>query len=188
MPRVQIFQLNIGTERLGWEFNFPEPLRLAPGAHVAPILRSKLRSFPVLAPSHGWPDDTEMLRPPDWTWRINPVQDERPDDDRPVAARPEPLGGELDETDIIDSYRRIAVRHAKQLNKMNHSRQLFFANNLGLVTFSESPNGRLSAQQELYAVSDESDEGEQAEVYTTYIVALDIADDAEDKPTIGSGV
>jgi hypothetical protein len=182
----RIIRANIGTERLGWNENSPKPLLIPPDveAEIVPALRSKLKQIPVMVPTHGWPEGTTVnpAHLPDWSWRVRVVRDKRPDKDRPVPAQPEDLHPGEPDADIeanIDGYRRVAVRHAKQLEKLNNSRQILFANNLGLVKF-ENRDDILHVVHELYTVHPAAEIPEKPELYTLHVVALH--NPLEDRP------
>jgi hypothetical protein len=136
----------VGAERLAWAKGSPSPLTLKAGGTISPRLRSLLRKSPLLLPTRGWGDAVENpggLRP-DWAWRVSPIVDTRPDKDRPPMARPASLFPDdttKQEQDIaranLDGHHRVAERHARQLQRLNNSRQLLFAPALGIVSFEK---------------------------------------------------
>lgn len=146
----KIIRADIGTERLGWDVRNPEPLTFPENVEIASSLLSRLRHEPVLIPGEGWPDNTMINRPPDFQWRAKELRDQRPDDQRPEAAKLDPLNEtNTDITPNLDAYRKVLVRHAKQLTQMLNSRQILFANNVGRVRF-EKDGETVVAIQELY--------------------------------------
>jgi hypothetical protein len=146
----KIIRAEIGTERLGWNVANPTPLTFPADAEISSSLLSRLRHEPVLIPGEGWPDATTINRPPDFQWRAKALRDQRADGERPDAAKLDPLNpANTDVTPNLDAYRQILVRHAKQLTQLLNSRQILFANNLGLVRF-ENENETLVAVQELH--------------------------------------
>jgi hypothetical protein len=173
----------IDAERLAWDQDLPDTLAVPEDGHVPPALRPKLATSPVLVPTHGWPEGATLARPPDWSWRMRVVVDERPDAERPEPSRLLGLDGEL-EGDFDEGYRQIAARHASQLKKFNHSRQIIFANNLGVVRFLGEAD-TLTAVHELLTVHPEAADPRLPEVYARHEVALGAT--AEEPPTITSG-
>jgi hypothetical protein len=102
----QLIRLNLGTERLGWDQPLEDMVLLPEGTteqDLLPIMRSRLGAVPVRLPTWGWLDlnDPERpetfdplkssrlnpARPPDWRWRVKPLIDQRPDDERPEPIR-----------------------------------------------------------------------------------------------------
>ena len=98
----QLIRLGLGTERIGWDQPADDLLTFPPGkglADLTPVMRSRLRNVPVAVPSWGWPDlndpdhpenfdetlATRLRKPPDWRWRVKPLLDLRPDDERPAG-------------------------------------------------------------------------------------------------------
>jgi hypothetical protein len=175
LPFMQhVVAAGIGVERLAWDKSAADLLTVPPGTIPKPALRERLKQSPVLLPTEGWPGGTaeNPARPPDWTWRAHIVRDERPDAARPESARPSPLVPPGDVLLDVEGYRRTAVRHVKQLDHLNHQRQLVFASNLGRVRF-ERPGGTLTAVQELFAVHPDAAEPERPEIHTRHVVALE---------------
>ncbi|MCP5093225.1 MAG: hypothetical protein GY949_20120 [Gammaproteobacteria bacterium] len=160
----------IDAERLAWDQDVPDTLIVPQGGNVPPTLRPKLAFSPVLIPTHGWPDGTDIARPTDWRWRMKVVVDERAEEERPEPSRLVPLSGELG-PDFDAGYGEIAARHASQLEKANHTRQIIFNNNLGVVSFAGE--GRtLTAIHELYSVDLEAADPRLPEVYARHEVPL----------------
>ena len=174
------------VERLGWDDDSPDVLKLPPNVDILPPGRDKLRTSPVLLPSVGWPDGTKTARDPDWTWRFLLSTDKRALKDLPELARPAPLDDAKPDADIavnIEGYRAVAKRHALQLDKVSYTRQVLFESNIGVITFDTS-NARLTVKHELHA---KPPAATKAEVYTTHTVVLSPAtsDPVEQRPTIG---
>ena len=175
-----ILALDSPLTRLGWFENDPTPLTFPAGANLLTSARAKLEISPLLLPNRGWPEGTTVQRTPDWAWRVAICEDQRPPNQVPSGARPaafEPAG-DLNEPLGIDDYRQVALRHARQLAKVSHTRRVLFASNFGLVSFKQDANG-LTARHDLYAAPT----GGTAEVFTSHTVALDVP--PEPMPTIG---
>lgn len=143
----RMIRSNIGANRLAWEKESKNGLDFPPSANVSPRLRARMAKSPMLLPTRGWPKDTKIAQPPDgqppdWRWHVEILRDERPDDERPVPARPFTLfPGDQAKKDAdigipdVEGYHRVANRHVRQLERLNNSRQILFQNNIGLVTF-----------------------------------------------------
>jgi len=151
----QVLRSDIGAERIGWDKNSPPPMIIEDDSSLVPALKSKLKQTPVMLPTHGWPEGTKINKDhvADWSWRVTPIIDKRPDQERPEDARPLPLFDDpkQDIENNLDGYRRVLRRHIEQLQKMNNSRQILFSNNLGVVHF-EMQNDNLVAVNDLYTV------------------------------------
>jgi hypothetical protein len=185
LPFMQhVIAHNFAAERLGWDQRADDLLRLPTGKVARPGLRDRLRRSPVLLPTEGWPDGTVInpLRPPDWSWRLEVVRDLRPDAERPEPARPSPLVPPVDVTPGLDGYRRAAVRHAKQLDNLNHARQILFASNIGVVGFERPTDTELVARHELFAAHPKAAVPERGEVHTLHRIALDPRPGAPPEP------
>jgi hypothetical protein len=100
------------------------------------------------------------------------VRDQRPDAERPAAARPSPLVPGGDVLLDVDGYRRAAVRHVKQLDNLNHGRHLLFASNIGRLRF-ERREGALVAIQELFAAHPGAEVPEAPEIHARHVVLLE---------------
>jgi hypothetical protein len=178
-----IERLGAPTELLGWDKGSPTPLEFPPGVDLLPPGRARLRREPLLLPTRGWPAGTTVGRAPDWSWRFRLSRDERPPNELPEPARFAPLDPARPTDDIavnIDGYRKAAERHAKQLDKVSHTRQALFESNIGIVTF-ERKDGRLVARQELHA---QPQPASTPAIYSMHEVVLEAAatDPAESKP------
>lgn len=178
-----IERLGAPTELLGWDEGSPTPLEFPPGIDLLPPARSRLRRQPLLLPTRGWPAGTTVARAPDWSWRFRLSRDERPPNELPEPARFAPLDPERPTDDVvvdIEGYRKAAGRHAKQLDKVSHTRQALFESNVGIVSF-ERKDGRLVARQELHA---QPQPATTPAVYSMHEVVLEAAatDPAEAKP------
>ena len=176
------------AELLGWDEGSPTPLKFPPDIDLLPPARSRLRRQPLLLPTRGWPNGTTVERAPDWSWRFRLCRDQRPPNELPEPARFAPLDPEKPNDDIavkIEGYRQVAQRHAKQLDRVSHTRQALFESNVGIVTF-ERKDGRLLARQELHA---QPLGATTPAIYSMHEVVLEAAasDPVEPKPTIPGG-
>lgn len=163
LPFAQrLVRSGIGAERIGWLNKPANPLIFSIGKtekDVPRALRAKLRQTPAMVPNHGWPDFIMFnpAEPPDWSWRMAPVLDQRPDGERPPAERPLPIDetavqAKLDshaDKQILQAYQAITARHQRQMEGVRNSRQILFRSNVGLVRF-EMRNGALHAIHEAF--------------------------------------
>jgi hypothetical protein len=150
----QMVAAGIDIERLGWFQSRPDLLNIPQNAYIPPALRRRLAESPVVIPTTGWPQGVTQnpAAPPDWGWRVHIVVDTRPDLQRPPAVRPEPLtNGTPDVNTSMAGYRAVVARHQKQVDNMNHDRQIVFASNLGIVRFQRDGTV-LTASHDLFAV------------------------------------
>ena len=167
----------VGAERLGWDADDPLPVSFPPGATPTPVLRDRLHQSPVLVAPQALPDQTEAVRPADWEWRVTHVRDERPEPERPEPTRAAPLPTA---TDPLERYQAVASRHGAHLHKFNHTRQILFTNNLGVVRFERHPQGNaniLWAVHELHAVHPEAIDPRIPEAYAIHKVPLQAPQD-----------
>jgi hypothetical protein len=147
---------------------------------LVPVMRSKLQSVPVLLPTWGWPDHNDPrdpatnspekasrinpAKPPDWSWRVQPLLDQRADADRPAGIRLLPLDeptvdAQLASADtVLDGYRAIAARHQHALNRLRNARQILFRANVGQVRFRTNDDGTLDAIHQVYTTFSDPDQ------------------------------
>jgi hypothetical protein len=159
----KIVRANLGAERMGWLRSPSDPVVLGEGKSEKDIpraLRAKLRQEPTLLPTLGWPENTTInpAQRPDWSWRVEPLFDLRPDTERPRAIQPlafsDPVAVETALTEagapnVIAGYQAAAARHQYALETLKNSRQILFRSNFGLVRF-ERRSGVLHAIHEMY--------------------------------------
>jgi hypothetical protein len=115
------------------------------------------------------------------------LRDKRKDSERPKPAQPElldPANPNFDVTENKEGFRRAANRHGRQIDKLGHSRQVLFINNLGLVRF-EKRGETLFVIHELYAAApdpaDPLNKPPTPQLYTKHEAKLDklTADEAK---------
>jgi len=179
-------------ERLGWETRRDDRVKVPPGVVVKPALRFRLGENPVIVPTTGWPKGTTNSET-DWSWRMEIVEDRRPDAERPKGARPADLvPGQpgVDVADDVDGYRKVAARHVAQLDRMSFGRRLVFASNVGRVSFERSELGAsgrfaVKAIHELFAqrLDDSPEDDASPQPYTRHEVSLE--HDGSEPPKIG---
>jgi len=184
-----VIEGKIGIERLGWNTNGTDLIQIPTGKLARPALRDRLRKTPVLLPTEGWPEGTteNPQRPPDWTWRMDVIRDERTDSERSTSVRPVDLVPGDPEADVaadLAGYRKAIVRHVKHMDKQKdnlaHARQILFASNLGAVHFERrpEPDNRLHAVHQLYAIAAHDLAATQPSVVMRHEVALDVTPDS----------
>ena len=170
----RLVRAGINAERLGW--NAKADVLNEKAAEAVPALRSRLEEAPMLLPAFGWPEGIEVkpATPPDWSWRIKVLLDQRPefngapyepDKERPEIAKPASAGTDIS-TDatpnpdfrvkFADAYRRLISRHHRSFDIMRNGRQIAMGNNLGLIHFKIIKDAQnqdvLHAIQELRSV------------------------------------
>jgi hypothetical protein len=197
----RMIRSDVGAERMGWNAADGKAFVFASGvglADIPPVLRRKLDQSPMLMPTFGWPEGTTVAadRLPDWSWRLKPMLDVRPEAERPPPGRARPL--EPDEARIqalladhvepgreLAAYGTIAARHQDQFEKLRHARQILFRANFALVRFERTP--ALTAVNEVYtALPDPGEAADAAPKPFAYMVqkaALD-GDPAEVRPEL----
>lgn len=167
----RMVRAEIGAERMGWNADDDKAFVFAAGtglADIPPVLRRKLHQSPMLMPTFGWPEGTTVApdRLPDWSWRLTPTLDLRPDAERPPPGQPRAL--DPDETRIqqilvgraepgreMAAYATVAARHQDQFDKLRHSRMILFRANFALVRFERAP--ALTAVHEVYTALPDPD-------------------------------
>ena len=161
----------INAERLGW--NAKADVLNEKAAEAAPALRSRLEETPMLLPAFGWPEGTAVkpATPPDWSWRIKVLLDQRPEfngppyepaKERPEAAKPSSAGSDIPAQPapnpdfrgtFADPYRRLISRHHRSFDIMRNGRQIVMGNNLGLIHFKNIKKDAQS-QEVLHAIQE----------------------------------
>ena len=143
----KIVRAQVGAERLGWDVRPPNPILLPAGATRGDIpraLRGRLRLEPTLLPTYGWPAGSTInpAQRPDWSWRVDPVFDVRPDAARPAAIRAldievdaEAMLSEINAPRALEGYQAASARHQRALATLRNSRQILFRSAFGLVRF-----------------------------------------------------
>ncbi|EHR72229.1 hypothetical protein BurJ1DRAFT_3421 [Burkholderiales bacterium JOSHI_001] len=161
----RMVRANIGAERLGWNNADAQAFVFHPGhglADTPPVLRRKLRTSPMLMPTFGWPEGTRVDpgHLPDWSWRLTPTLDRRPEAQRPPPSRlrtldpPEPrlqaiLVNHSEPGNEAMAYATVATRHMDQFDKLRHARQFLFRANFAQVRFERTTE--LVAVHEVYS-------------------------------------
>ncbi len=196
----KIVRANIGAERLGWLTKPSNPVLLPDGKSERDIpraLRAKLRHAPIMVPTYGWPEGTTVnpAAPPDWSWRVEPIFDVRPDAERPRAMQPleidtATIQAQLEEKDApqaLDAYQALAARHQYALRTLRNSRQILFRSNFGVVRF-ERRGVVLHAIHEMYtaarAPEDIGTEPLKPELFVLHEAALQAPDATRPEKTL----
>lgn len=141
----KLARAGVGAERLGWDKS-ADVLEIPAGANISPRLTGALRKSPILIPTAGW-RGAKVKVAADWSWRVAPLRDTRPESERPPLAQPSTLFPDIapkvnDDIDIVTDpkqYHRTAERHARQFERLRNARQVLFASSLGLVRFEKRP-------------------------------------------------
>lgn len=133
-------------------------------------MRARLLREPVILPTVGW-KSRHGVRPPEWAYQVTPVTDTRTDDQRfaalatagftqvlgpSVPDAPPPPPDKNTTTSWVGPngpYEVATALHATNVEGGAVTRTLVFANNIGVVTFSQpDPAGPLSVQMAIYFV------------------------------------
>ncbi len=138
-----IVRANVGAERLGWDVKPSNPVLLPAGKSEKDIpraLRSRLKIQPTMVPTYGWPKGS-VINPaqlPDWSWRVEPIFDVRPDAARPPAIRPldievdaEAMLTEINAPRALEGYQAAVARHQRAVETLRNSRQILFRSAFG---------------------------------------------------------
>ncbi|MEZ5217804.1 MAG: alkaline phosphatase D family protein [Ilumatobacteraceae bacterium] len=147
---LQRYELDPRPERLAWSGK--ASIAVPNGARIGPGRRARMNRSPALVPARSWPAGTTVPpdKPPDWRWRLSLQRDGRADDVLPTPLRQPRLGAELDPTDPLLGYRRIAARHAAAaFSNFDHLRQMVFTNNIGLVALFVGGDGALHVRHSM---------------------------------------
>jgi hypothetical protein len=176
----QLVRLNLGTERIAWKEVEDDLVLLPAGASfedLKPVMKSRLKSVPVMVPPWGWPDlnDSEHpfdvakttrlnpARPPDWRWRVEPLRDQRDEIERPAGIQLLDLEAGVDVQlangfTAFEGYQRVAARHQHALNRLRNARQILFRANVGRLRFERPAAGGLDAVHEVYTTFADPDQ------------------------------
>ena len=171
----RVYRARIGLERLIYTEPDPTPVRLAAGQTIPRALRRRLKERPTLLPTEGWPQGTSETRPFDAAWRVELVFDERPDSERPEAARSVPYDPAAPAADVpatLDGYRKVGARQIRQLDRSNFRRQIVYANNIAQIQFTRDAQG-LTVQQSLIAIGEHPGPLDRPEVDALHKVRLE---------------
>jgi hypothetical protein len=177
-------ELSRDIERLGWIKGLTgTPTASNPVEPPAPDADGSQTDFnarvkylmeinPILLPPRALPVGTRQQRPPDTAWRLNLVDDTRPDDERLAALLPPPL------RPISDGHaamvKSAADRHLWQVEHAPDRRWVWFAN-FGVMDFVNE-QGASAVRHSLYSY-DLGGLVATAQPYTIAIVPLEVPDD-----------
>lgn len=144
MDLVQILAdlLSANLERMGWRGGPPEaevPIRKT-GTDLNPRIDALLQQLPILIPPRAVPADAELVRPPDWAWRMSLVGDPRPDTERLAVLTPPPIVGAEDGPATM--LRAVGARHFWQAQHAPPRRWQWWTN-LTVVDFAADPEPRV---------------------------------------------
>jgi hypothetical protein len=193
----QLVRAKLGTERIAWKRPLDDLVLLPPGrttADLTPVMRTRLRSTPVLLPTWGWPDGSRLnpARPPDWRWRVCFLRDQRAEDQRPAGVRLLPVDEDAidhdlaDPSTVVNAYQAVATRHQHALVRLRHASQILFRANVGRVTFQPKEDGKLDAVHEIYTTFADPDQPAalepKPEVFLLQVAALGPEEEAPPAP------
>jgi hypothetical protein len=138
---LQVYE-ELPAERIAWKT--ASPIQLPTGAHIGFGRRARMRRSPSLLPSGGWPSGTTIPtdKPPDWSWRLKVMRDQRPSTALPPPLRTPVLASEFSAASPIAGYRLIAGRHAQAaLTRFDPLRNVVFATNVAVVSLEADGGG-----------------------------------------------
>ncbi|HEX2088016.1 MAG TPA: hypothetical protein VHF89_20180, partial [Solirubrobacteraceae bacterium] len=167
----QLLGFGYPIERLGWLDPAEDPV--AAPELPARGLRRRLLQRPVVVPTGGWPEDTQVVETPDYAWRLEQVVDTRPDGERPASVQIKRLE-ELEEDFPADApledangYAAVARRHAASLRTRNQTRRMLFFNNVARIGFVRDGD-ELVLRNELHSVNPKEEDPGPPDVYTLH--------------------
>ena len=167
----RILRLGVPVARLRWEEFEPTPVVIPEGEFTKPSLRALLRRTPVLAPIHAWPAGTTTDRPPDSSWRMTLLSDDRPDSERPSSVQPKTLPEDFESRDSLAQYVVLLDRHMEYVRKNNYGRTFIFPNNIGMVRFNKTDTA-FFVRHELYSVHPDQFPAGKPQVFTIHQTTL----------------
>jgi hypothetical protein len=177
------------SEYLVWN-DPPELPVIAPGL-AKRDLRRRLLHRPVIVPTTGWPQATETHLPPDFAYRVDLLDDDRPDDENAPDHRPEPvradaLDAEFDAQDPLhgrNGYAALARRHSAAVHKHANIRRIGIYNKIARISFrhaehTEAPMSRLVVRSELMSIDHYSETPDPPAPFTVHELEFDQPNDA----------
>ncbi|MEM1338412.1 MAG: hypothetical protein AAGF96_11700 [Bacteroidota bacterium] len=172
-------QAYIPMERKGWKnaTTLIEEVDVPDGRVIPHGMRVRLNDNPVLLPTSGWPEGTQIDVPSDWSWRLEFVRDERADEDRPSKAQLSFGDTDIDPADAGTGYAKVLQRHEKFF-KNNFSRRINWNANIGKVTFSGTGT-TLKVKHQLYFYHPQEPQPNDPQPYMEFEAALTPSDAPE---------
>ncbi|MFA5327640.1 MAG: hypothetical protein WC384_07605 [Prolixibacteraceae bacterium] len=170
-------------ERLGW---LNKVVNVT--GSISPRNEIRRHKNPVVLSPQGWFPGSTVSPPPDWSWRLNILTDERPDTDTPDA-RPENIRIDTISPDIDfnspaslrDGYVKVVERHQEAFEK-NIARGVVWSSNIGRVQIKRN-SGNLSVEHQFWYRLPDDDLYEEPNCYTQHTTSLEQTTDSP--PTLG---
>ncbi len=128
-------------ERVAWknDLTITGEIHVPAGEAIPGTYRTLMKSSPVLLPTEGWPAGTTVSVQPDWSWRVDLLSDERPDDTsenaRPTDGQIGNITPDVDINNPVDGYMAVQKRHEKLVTRKT-PRSVVHNSNIGVITFS----------------------------------------------------
>ena len=175
-------------ERVAWEDDttITGEIHVPAGQAIPGAYRTLMKVSPVLLPTEGWPEGTNVSILPDWSWRVVLLTDERPDDSSPNARPSDGQIGnitpDVDPSDPVDGYVKVQKRHEKLITRKT-PRSVVYNSNIGVVTFSGTGSS-LKVKHDLYYFHPEGEKTGDPKAYTSH-EAL-VAPTSDEPPQIGT--
>jgi hypothetical protein len=166
------------SERLGYAHAIGLHVTNPGGKPNQPAYRVRLRKEPVLLPTHGWPPDTTVNQPPEWSWRLQLFGDERPESERPEKIRIKEITPDVNPNmgDASAAYRKVLVRQVDVFKK-NIARRVEWDNNIGILKFTSDAGGNITASQQLWYWLPDDEVTDDPDAYTVYTRSLEPTND-----------
>lgn len=177
------------AERMGWKSSSTliGELVVPPGESISPQLRTRLKLNPTLLSPHYLPEGSTISINPEWSWRLNLLKDQRPDDDaspnaRPSDARDKAISTDLDPNDAAAGYVSALTGHEHSLIQ-NFGRRVVQNANFGLLKFSGTGDS-LKVKHQLLFMHPEEDKSNDPQAYTEHEISLAASTDPRPGNTI----
>ena len=175
-------------ERVAWEddLTITGEIHVPAGQAIPGVYRSLMKVSPVLLPTEGWPAGTTVSIDPDWSWRVDLLTDERPDD---TSTNARPSDGQIGNitpdvvaANPVDGYVNVQKRHEKLITRKT-PRSVLHNSNIGVITFSGT-GSTLKVKHDFYYFHPEGEKTGDPKAYTSHETVLVPTTDSP--PQIGS--
>ncbi len=175
-------------ERVAWEndTSINGEVHVPAGEVIPGTYRTLMKSSPVLLPTEGWPAGTTVSAVPDWSWRVDLMSDNRPDDSSPNARPADGQIGNISPDVIVADptagYMAVQKRHEKLVTRKT-PRSVVHNSNLGVITFSGTGD-TLKVKHDFYYFHPAGEKPDDPKAYTSH--EAEMAPSIDSPPVIGS--
>jgi hypothetical protein len=170
-------------ERLGWLSRTGLTATNTANTTNSPALRVRLRREPVLLPSVGWPEDTTVNLPADWSWRLDMIFDARLDTGAP-GSRPQKIRPIVISPDVVTTsgdsgpgFQKVLARHLDLFLK-GGSRRVMWETNVGIVRVAVDALSKLTVFHDLWFWLTDDEINDDPDVYISFGTPLEPTGDA----------